>query len=261
MQHVEYHEGQYQWRVEEASNYTHPLDVQLFADRPLFRLLGDIAGKRILDIGCGNGYLLRKLQEKAADVTGIDVSEEMVQQVRRPGCKNTFARLCVASADSLPLISSIYDVVICSLTINNLSTVAMAKHTFRCAARVLRPGGVFVISLPHPHTLFAKTRFRWTDWEEGQTQKNLVPGEGFKRQIMSRDGSMISIVNYYWPREVLINFATRAGFEFDTEVEETASKNEIAQYADELDPIFTEVPFFLIMCFSNTGKKSQNSEN
>jgi len=241
--------GQYQWQQGESSNYTHPVDVQLFADVPLFRLLGNVNGKRILDIGCGNGYLLRKLQKEGACLTGIDVSEAMVLEARKLEEVNSVTTLCIASADYLPFPTSFYDVAICSLTINNFSSTDMVKRAFREAARILKLGGVFIITMPHPHTLDSRTRFRWTEWEDGQSQENLVPGEGFKRQIMGRDGTMISIVNYYWPKEALINFATRTGLELDEIVEETASRDEISQYSGELDPACADVPFFLVMRF------------
>ena len=244
-----YQEAQYQWETEAADNYTHPLDVQFFADRPLLSLVGNLTDKRILDIGCGNGYLLRKIQGGTLNVTGIDISEDMVREARRLGHGGVPSLLCVASSDFLPLATGIYDAAVCSLTINNLSSADMAKNTLREAGRILKPGGFLVISLPHPYTLSAKTRYRWTDWEEGQNQESLVPGEGFKRQIRGRDGSMISIVNYYWPKETLTNFAKRAGLELDTVSEETATVDELARHPEELEPVFAEAPFFLVMRF------------
>ncbi len=246
---MRYQEAQHQWQAEAADNYTHLLDAQLFADRSLLGLIGNLTGKRILDIGCGNGYLIRKIQASALSVTGVDISENMVQEAKRLGYGSAPSLLCVASSDLLPLATGIYDAAICSLTINNLSSADMAKNTFREAGRILKPGGLFVISLPHPHTLSAITRYRWTDWEEGQNQESLVPGEGFKRQIMGRDGSMISIVNYYWPKETLTNFAKRVGLELDTVSEETATVDELARHPEELEPVFAEVPFFLVMRF------------
>jgi SAM-dependent methyltransferase len=239
---IRHGEGQRQWQAEESSAYTHPLDVQLFADEPLFRLIGDIGGKRVLDVGCGNGYLLRKLRAQGADVIGLDVSGEMIRQAQTSG-------LCVASADCLPFAPCIFEAAVCGLTINNFPSADMTKRAFREVARVLKPNGIFVITLPHPHTLDVSTRFRRTEWERGQNQGNLVPGEGFKRQIMGRDGSMIPIVNYYWPKDVLTNFAARARFEVDGVVEKRASADEVARYEGELDPIFIEVPFFLVMRF------------
>jgi SAM-dependent methyltransferase len=251
MQTVEsrYARAQYRWQQNEARNYTHPLDVQIFADLPLFRLLGNVNGQHILDIGCGNGYLLRKLWKEGAHVVGIDVSDMMVHEARMLEEARSVTPLCVASADCLPFSPSVYDAAICSLTINNFPSADITKRAFREAARVLKPGGMFVITLPHPHTLDSRSLSRWTEWEEGQSQENLVPGEGFKRQIMGKDGTMISIVNYYWPREALINFATRAGLELDGAIEETVSRDEMSQYSDELDPVCVEVPFFLVMRF------------
>ncbi|WP_457624233.1 class I SAM-dependent methyltransferase, partial [Persephonella sp.] len=46
---------------------------------PLIDLLGDIKGKKILDVGCGDGTLTLELVNRGADVIGIDSSPEMVK--------------------------------------------------------------------------------------------------------------------------------------------------------------------------------------
>jgi ubiquinone/menaquinone biosynthesis C-methylase UbiE len=242
---MRHNDNKTQWQIEEASNYTHPLDVQLFADRPIFEILGDIKGKQVLDIGCGNGYLLLKIRQSGAIATGIDNSSEMIMQAK----ERFESRLCVATADFLPIKTNVYYAAICSLTINNFPSADITKRAFQEAFRILKPRGLFIISLPHPHTLETSTRFRWTDWENGQTQENLVPGEGFQRQIMGTNGEMISIVNYYWPKQTLINFAQRTGFIVDRVIEATASDDEIGLYSKELEPVFARVPFFLVINF------------
>lgn len=252
--------GQVQWQAEEARIYTHPLDVQLFADAPLFELLGDVSGKRILDIGCGEGVLLRKLRSAGAHVIGTDISEAMLSQASNHEEVRASIGICVASSDFLPFASTSFESAICSLTINNFPTFEITKRTFREAARILQPSGTCVITLPHPHTLDAKTSYRWTEWQAGQTQETLVPGEAFQRQIMGRNGKIMSIVNYYWPKPVLINLAMRAGFRVTGVVEKTASADMILQHSSELDPLYAEVPFFLVVSFSrNSGEQSGTS--
>jgi len=242
---MQHNDNKTQWQIEEASNYTHPLDVQLFADRPILELLGNISGKQVLDIGCGNGFLLIKIKKGGAIATGLDNSSDMVMQAKQ----RFDNRLSVATADFLPIKSNVYDAAVCSLTINNFPSAEITKRAFQEAFRILMPGGLFVISLPHPHTLDASTRFRWTDWEKGQTQENLIPGEEFRRKIMGINGEMISIVNYYWPKQTLVNLAQRAGFVVDKIIEATASDDEIRLYSSDLEPVFTNVPFFLVIDF------------
>lgn len=54
---------------------------------PLLDLLGDIAGRRVLDAGCGEGYLARALAAREAHVTGIDLSSLLIElaRARDPG--------------------------------------------------------------------------------------------------------------------------------------------------------------------------------
>lgn len=61
-------------------------------------LLGDIRGKRVLDLGCGNGLLTRKLCELGAQVTGADASEAMLA-LARENCPD--AELICADATRL----------------------------------------------------------------------------------------------------------------------------------------------------------------
>src|SRR4051794_22874274 len=46
------------------------------------RLLGDVAGSRVLDVGCGNGLFARRLAGRGAHVVAVDLSEAMLERAR-----------------------------------------------------------------------------------------------------------------------------------------------------------------------------------
>src|SRR4051812_47359938 len=60
------------------------LPFRTFAEQPLlFELIGDLAGKSVLDLGCGEGIYARKMRgQGAASVVGVDLSGEMVALAR-----------------------------------------------------------------------------------------------------------------------------------------------------------------------------------
>src|SRR6202046_5067010 len=58
--------------------------VHAYYERPaMLALAGDVAGRRILDAGCGSGPLFAALRDRGAIVTGIDKSAGMLEQARR----------------------------------------------------------------------------------------------------------------------------------------------------------------------------------
>lgn len=256
MQLTELARGQLQWQPEEATVYTHPLDIQLFSDRTIFQLTGDISGKRIIDIGCGTGILSKRLVALGARrVIGIDTSRAMIEQaVAQKGNLEGLDFYQVASADALPFRSGVFDIAISSLVVNNFPNPEMTKVSFQETARVLNPDGIYAVSLPHPLTLSFRTKYRWTEFQPGQRQNNLIPGEGFTRKIMGKDGNMITITNYFWPPDVLVNFATRADFVHTHTVQPIATAQEMQQYGDHLETTQREVPFFLVMAFAKNGQ-------
>lgn len=95
--------------------------------------LGPVEGKRILDVGSGKGRFSRVLQDRGADVVGIDLSMAMLAS--SPG----LARVR-GSARRLPFLPEVFDLVVVVEVLQHLTEAAVdaAIHEFR---RVLKPGG------------------------------------------------------------------------------------------------------------------------
>jgi 2-polyprenyl-3-methyl-5-hydroxy-6-metoxy-1,4-benzoquinol methylase len=107
----------------------------------VLELAGTVAGKRVLDIGCGDGEFALDLAARGAKVCGIDASESMIAAARaRPGAAGVAFE--VAAAQALPFPAASFDIAV-AMTI--LCFVADAAPVFREAARVLQPGGRLVI--------------------------------------------------------------------------------------------------------------------
>lgn len=118
-------------------------------DEAAVRLLGDVAGQRLLEVGCGAGQCGRWLLTQGATAVGIDLS---YRQLRHAGelDRRTGVRLPVAQADAqrLPFADAAFDGA-CS-SYGALPFVADAAAVLGEVARVLRPGGRFVFSVAHP---------------------------------------------------------------------------------------------------------------
>ncbi|MDF1539573.1 MAG: class I SAM-dependent methyltransferase [Candidatus Thorarchaeota archaeon] len=118
-------------------------------DPTLMKLLGPVDGLKILDAGCGNGYLSRKLASLGAIVTGVDFTEPFIEycnmrEVESPlGC--TFIQ---ASLDDLSFLNDgIFDLVVSNVV---MADVVNYQQAFLEISRVLRNDGRFIWSNTHP---------------------------------------------------------------------------------------------------------------
>ncbi|KQC35055.1 class I SAM-dependent methyltransferase [Frankia sp. ACN1ag] len=110
--------------------------------------IGDVAGLDVLDAGCGEGYLSRRLAGAGAQAVGVDICPELVIAAReRAAADGLEISYEVADAASLPLGDASVDVIVANHLLNDLRDPAPAVAEF---ARVLRPGGQLTAIMLHP---------------------------------------------------------------------------------------------------------------
>jgi SAM-dependent methyltransferase len=121
--------------------------VNAYYEQPaMLALAGDVAGRRILDAGCGAGPLLAALRHRGAIVTGFDKSARMLELARQR--LGDDADLHVAELGTpLPFPDGRFDDVTASLVLHYLEDWGPALAELR---RVLQPGGRLIVSVDHP---------------------------------------------------------------------------------------------------------------
>ncbi|GAB2890451.1 class I SAM-dependent methyltransferase [Streptomyces mayteni] len=134
--------------------------VTAYYERPaMLALAGDVAGRRILDAGCGSGPLSAALRDRGAVVTGVDASAGMLALARRRLGDDADLH-AVDLSDPLPFADGAFDDVVASLVLHYLEDWGPTLAEMR---RVLRPGGRLIASVHHfPddfHDLSTKTCF------------------------------------------------------------------------------------------------------
>ncbi|WP_103354836.1 class I SAM-dependent methyltransferase [Amycolatopsis sp. CA-128772] len=121
--------------------------MNAYYERPAaLALAGDVAGRRILDVGCGSGPLSAALRDQGAVVTGIDQSAGMLAQARRLVGEDVDLRVADL-AEPLPFGDAEFDDVMASLVLHYLRDWAPTLAELR---RVLKPGGRLIASVNHP---------------------------------------------------------------------------------------------------------------
>ncbi|WP_042405082.1 class I SAM-dependent methyltransferase [Streptacidiphilus carbonis] len=122
-----------------------------YYERPaILALAGDVAGRRILDAGCGSGPLFAKLRDRGAVVTGVDASAGMLEVARQR--LGAGAELRVADLrEPLPFPDGAFDDVVASLVLHYLEDWGPTLTEFR---RVLAPGGRLIVSVDHPFAVY-----------------------------------------------------------------------------------------------------------
>ena len=126
------------WRSSRLGRITDALERQLLGG-----LLGSVAGKELLDVGCGDGAMAIELARQGATVTALDADPSMIAAARhRAKNEAVRIRLVEGSAESLPFDDATFDVVV---AVTVLCFVQNAERAVTEIARVLKPGGRLVI--------------------------------------------------------------------------------------------------------------------
>jgi SAM-dependent methyltransferase len=117
-------------------------------DRPAtLALLGDVAGKRVLDAACGPGFYAEELVDRGAEVVGFDASARLVELARQRTAGRADLRVHSMEEPLAWLADDSVDLVVSALAHHYLTDRVGFLREVR---RVLRPDVAVVISTHHP---------------------------------------------------------------------------------------------------------------
>jgi malonyl-CoA O-methyltransferase len=130
------------------------------------RLLGDVAGLPVADVGCGTGRHALRLAARGARVTGVDFSEGMLQRAREKEGAGSVRWIAHDLAElPLPLDGAAFDRVLCALVVDHVADLA---PFFAELGRLCAPGGRIVVTVMHPALLLKGTQARFFDPDTGR---------------------------------------------------------------------------------------------
>lgn len=107
----------------------------------------------VLEVGCGTGRFLPFMAEKGCNITGIDISEEMLKVARRRVDQSEHKKITLLQndADEIPFRDNSFDIIYSILVINLIPDF---KTAFREINRVIKPGGLFIFSVPFLDSIY-----------------------------------------------------------------------------------------------------------
>jgi SAM-dependent methyltransferase len=187
------------YRAHEEDPYCADLEFPATTD-----LVPDVAGKRVLDAGCGHGRYTEWLLERGADVLAVDKSSEMVERAKR----RVDGRADVRQDDiGTPLEfadDGEFDGVVSGLALHYVEDWRPTVAEF---ARVLRPGGFLVFSTHHP--LDDYIAFEGENYFETERE----------RMTWSASGEDVDVPFYRRPFSEVVDPLLEAGFDLEELVE------------------------------------------
>lgn len=130
--------------------------------RPALAQLGDVAGRQILDFGCGHGMASVVLARRGAGVTAFDLSAGYLSEAqRRARANGVHADFVQADGQRLPFAAAAFDGIWGNAVLHHLDL----EQTGRELRRVLKPGGVAVFCEPwggNPLLHWARAKLSYT---------------------------------------------------------------------------------------------------
>lgn len=198
----------------------------------IFAALGDVRGQRILDAGCGQGYLCRLLAKKGATMVGLEPSRAMFEfandrEVESPlGIEYVQGDLSRSANLTGP-----FDAVIANMV---LMDIPDWEEAMRTCVGVLRSGGLFVYSVTHP--CFEESTESWPE-------KGFVAVEEY---LAEYETPMHYGLNYHRTLSAYINETISLGCTLK-ELVEPGIEEEIANSEDRAAKRLVHVPSCLVV--------------
>jgi ubiquinone/menaquinone biosynthesis C-methylase UbiE len=169
-----------------------------------FKLLGNVAGKKILDVGCGPGLYDSLLIKRGAIVKGIDISSELIGIAKKEA---PTAELIIGDVTRLPYKNLEFDIVI---SIHVLYYLNSWDQVLKEIHAVLKKGGIFIFFISNPFAHRVK-RQKWF-FKRFRVIKGYFD-EGEKYTRMGLKNKKVKMVQYHKTFATIIKLLIKYGFE------------------------------------------------
>lgn len=128
---------------------TGDLDHRKTLNPVIFKLLGNVKNNEILDLGCGQGYFSRLLEKQGAIVTGIDLSQDLINIAnQRNKEQNLNIKYFVSNAADLKVLeNNKFDIIVSNMAFMDIENI---EKTIKECSKVLKNNGYIVFSLVNP---------------------------------------------------------------------------------------------------------------
>lgn len=138
-----------------------------------------LKNKKLIDLGCGNGFDLSQFKKKGAEIYGIDSSYEMVIEAAKT---NPSAIIKHASFEYLPFENSYFDYVVSKWAFQTSEDIL---SIYKEVNRILKPGGKFIFLACHPIRQFLEKKCS----KKSYFKKELVESLFFDNQVVAYEYS------------------------------------------------------------------------
>ena len=220
-----------------------------FLQPRMLALAGDVSGRRVLDLGCGEGAYARELARRGARVTGIDGSSRLIDAARQRTADAGLSvdYFCLNANELDDLAAGAFDLIVASMVMMNVEDY---RGAIREAYRVLAPGGAICISITHP--CFSSPVSDWVGGK-GRRARHFAVDRYFERLVWEDRISpsfRTPTLRRHRPLEDYIKGALDAGFVLRAFQEPMATEADVRAVARFLP--MTRVPYFLFMRWEKT---------
>lgn len=222
----------HEWTVEQVESASKPNFGKVFVTAPnLLKALGDIEGKDVLELGCGNGYWLRLLARTGARTTGIDLAENQIAAAKSwndPVTSEIDYR--VGDVSKAMDLQGKFDVAFFEHVLLEIPDKDELYSAIQNAANTLKEGGLLVISDIHPFAPSSRPdNLRIAD--DFNYFESAAP---FEIQSKRVDGEIIYYKDVHWTLSDLAGAITSAGLKITEITEPRPTDEDVAKYPDEL---------------------------
>jgi 2-polyprenyl-3-methyl-5-hydroxy-6-metoxy-1,4-benzoquinol methylase len=205
----------------------------------LLRMLGEVAGQRVLDVGCGNGYFSRMLARRGAKVTGVEPAGTMFEfaahreKAEPLGIRYRQADICELDGRRPAVdLGEPFDAVVASMV---LPAVPDWTRAMRACIQQLRPGGRFIFSVNHP--CFEQLAATWREHGAYQVSKYLADYEI----------ELLYATDFHRPLSAYLNEVIKLGCRIAEVAEPGLDPQIAAESTDSCDHPYVHLPNFLIV--------------